>query len=965
MKKLLLIVLLLCATCTLKAQVVIDIDNISSMRRNVTLKMTIQDSSTEEPVSFATVYLIPQNDTTITNFAVAGVDGTVEMKDVISGKYQVNVEIIGYKPYNKVHNLTKWEENLGIIKLEENPEYIDAATVSAVGNAISVQGDTLTYNASSFRVMENAMLEDLLKKMPGMEVSSDGTVKVNGETVDKITVGGRTFFFNDPAMALKNLPAKIVDKIKVIDKKKDEAEFSGVSTRDEKEKVMDVELKEDYKKGWFGNVKLGGGAAISKKDESGLTDGSKALFNSSAMAAGYNELDQVTLMANGKNASEPGGSRLFIFSGSDDIDEFAMKNGLTTSAQGGVNYNTERIRGMETNSSVSYSFTDKDAREKSARTSFQADGKDIRKDASYQGLGTDHKINGNFEIRKKKSERFLFSINPTLSYTIKDRKESSGSTTNRDEEKLNSSATKNISKTNVFNTRTTWNSGINNIGKKGRNLTFNGNFTYRDKSGSSSEYSETRFENSSDIRDLVFDNKTNYLATEGIFSYVEPIGEKWALQTRFTACYITQKDDKAAFNGNDGSTNKYYSSYSMNKDLLFRERVLAQYEKGKTKGVFGIQIDQENNPVISRSMGEERTVGEGVWILNFAPYADFEWSSGNNSLDLSAGGRTESPMGEEIIPALNISNPVQTSMGNIYLIPSFSQNYYFRYSRNNPKKNTYFYIGGMGYITSKNIVDATWFDGDGVRYAIPVNSKKAGSQFSGYLNYRFPLNKDKTLTLNLHPYFNYSSNITYQAKKELPGLDKDHFDYTATMSQLWGNADGDLFYSGKSGFAESRRKAIEYSLEMEMEYQIGEFDLTANGYAVNNISKYSFDKKANNNIWEFNIGADFLWEGGKGWSVNTDIAYNFYRGYSDGYGKPEFIWNARISRQIKAVTFNLSVSDILNQEKSLYRNTSAEYMEDTYHNVLGRYFLFSITFNFGKMNAGNNSKAQSAMWKMY
>ena len=122
--------------------------------------------------------------------------------------------------------------------MKVNPEYLDVATVSAIGNPIVIKKDTIEFNASSFRVGENAMLEDLIKKMPGMEVSSDGSVTLNGEKIDKITVGGKTFFFNDPTAALRNLPAKIVEKIKVIDKTKDAAEASGIVTKDDKEKVM-------------------------------------------------------------------------------------------------------------------------------------------------------------------------------------------------------------------------------------------------------------------------------------------------------------------------------------------------------------------------------------------------------------------------------------------------------------------------------------------------------------------------------------------------------------------------------------------------------------------------------------------------------------------------------------------------------------------------------------------------------
>mgnify|MGYP003482332497 CR=1 FL=1 len=235
-------VLILMSVVSLQAQNTIDIKNYNQYT-NVRLKLSLQDADTDEPIAYATVYLTPQNDTLITNFAVSDEAGEVEIKDIIPGRYQVNAEMIGYHSYKRIHNLKGTQIDLGVIKLEENPEDIDPASITAIGNAIAVKNDTLIYNTSAFRVGENAMLEDLLKKMPGMEVAPDGTVMVNGEKVDKITIGGKTFFFNDPAMAVKNLPAKVVERIKVVDKKTDEAEFSGVSTKDEKEKVMDLELK--------------------------------------------------------------------------------------------------------------------------------------------------------------------------------------------------------------------------------------------------------------------------------------------------------------------------------------------------------------------------------------------------------------------------------------------------------------------------------------------------------------------------------------------------------------------------------------------------------------------------------------------------------------------------------------------------------------------------------------------------
>lgn len=132
----------------------------------------------------------------------------------------------------------------------------------------------------------------------------------------------------------------------------------------------------------------------------------------------------------------------------------------------------------------------------------------------------------------------------------------------------------------------------------------------------------------------------------------------------------------------------------------------------------------------------------------------------------------------------------------------------------------------------------------------------------------------------------------------------------------------------------------------------------------NQMTKYTLNKAADMNTWDITYGFETLYNASKGWEFSTDASYNTYKGYSAGYGDPEFIWNAGVSKHVKAVTFSLKAMDILNQRKALQRTTSDEYMLDVYHNVMGRYILFGISFNFGKMNAKNNQQAQNAMWNM-
>lgn len=225
-------------TARLDAQIAISEDMFG--RTSFTVKAQVLDSLTREPIAFASAYLRHPKDTVITSFALTDTLGKAELKKVAKGEHLLCIEYLGYRPvYKKIYVRGNYDAKT--ILMRPDDKMLKAASVSAVGTPMEMKGDTLVYNASSFRVMSNDNLADLLKKMPGVEVGEDGTVKVNGKEVSKITVGGRTFFLGDNKATLDNLPARIVDKVKVIDKESESAEFTGI--KGDKEKVMDVELK--------------------------------------------------------------------------------------------------------------------------------------------------------------------------------------------------------------------------------------------------------------------------------------------------------------------------------------------------------------------------------------------------------------------------------------------------------------------------------------------------------------------------------------------------------------------------------------------------------------------------------------------------------------------------------------------------------------------------------------------------
>ena len=951
----------------LHAQVVVMDYDMFRSNRNIKVKLKLQDAKSEEPLPFATVYLNPQGDTTITHFALSDPEGKVEIADVPTGRYRLNVELIGYTPFAKDCNFRNYEEDLGVIKMEENPEIIDAASITAVGNAIEVKQDTLIYNAAAFHVGDNAMLEDLIKKMPGMEVGEDGKVKVNGKEVDKITVGGKTFFFNDPAAALKNMPAKIVDKIKVVDQENKESAFSGIASQENRETVMDLQLKEEYKQGWFGNAKLGGGYRPGS-DQDGFGDNRHALYNGNLMLSGYNEQDQLTIMANGQNAAEPGSGSVFMISSEEDLEDLdimSLIGGLKTAAMAGVNLNSDRIKGMESTASVSYNFSDRFSGYRLARQSTLVGEDPLFTNGRSSGTARDHRVNVNFELNKKDTKKFTFNFAPRFSFNSSNGSTSNQSvTTDAAGAEINGTNADKTASSRGFQANGRISGGIKGFGKERRSLTLTFNYNFNQSQGESGEVSRTWYGTTVTPRNLRYDNNANNRMLSGSLSYLEPFGEYWGLAAVFTPTWQQRGSGKAAFNA-DGSANDYYSSTSRSDYLLLRESVQMQWRKESNQFYFGVTHDQTRNEVRARSLGKDTETGIGEWLHDWSPYVSIRYNGKEgHSLYATYQGRSNQVSGSRITPVLDISNPLQISTGNIYLRPTYTHQAYLDWEFNNKKTFSYMDLYFSGSMTQRGIQSASWFDADGVRYSVPVNTRKPSYGLSAYFSFRQPIGKEKRLTLGLSADAGISASTSYQATARRAGMDLKTFDYNAFMADFWGDASGNRFYSGQSGFAESRTRMLDFYVLLEAEYKLDRFSIDLYSMAQNEQSRYSLDPTANTNYWEFVQNLELLYETLHGWEFKTNASYHSFRGYTPGYNDPYFLWDLTISKNIKAFTLSLGVSDILNQQRALRRNVTAEFVEDTQSLIIGRYAMFSLKWNFGKMNPAKNGRIQNAMYNM-
>lgn len=946
-KLFLLFVLLLFAT-RVSAQVFVLADSYQSS--TVTAGVTVVDSLTNEPMQFASVYLVPVKDTIITHFALTDKDGKAELKKAVKMGYVAHVEMTGYKPWSKTLYFRNTEENIGVVRMQEDRTMLDAASVTAAAVPVVVLQDTIIYNAAAFRSGEFDMLGDLLKKMPGIEVGEDGSVKVNGEIVKKITVGGKTFFFDDPSAAVNNLPARIVDKVKVLDKDTDKSEATGI---EEKEKVMDIELKEEFKKGFFGNATVTGGGSIpgNNDSESPLVQDYPFLYNTNVLAAAYNEDTQLTALVNSHNLNDG----YMAVSGPDDM------NGLSNHSQAGVNLNTDKIKGVEVGASVNYKNTYTDSRTYSEKTTFRSGQPDLLTTNANNGWSNKDAVSARLELKNTNRKKFAFNLKPAVSYT-RTRKATDRFAVNADTDTLNTSDAHTSAESDQMRASVDAGATVKNLGKPKRNLNFDLGCSSSRGNADSREFSLTEYRNDKPdmVKDLCYDSRSRADSYNVGVGYTEPFGKFWSVHASVFHDRDRSLRVKDAFNA-DGSVNDYYSSSSDNLYMRYGAGTRAQFKKDKTLVQAGFNAQSILNETVSRSYGIETESGMGDWMLKFSPSFRFKYNNKKGfAAEIEYYLNTNQPSGSYIQPALDISSPTSISVGNSFLRPSFDHRIMATLKKSNMQNHSFFLMYLTGGLEDGGIVYSSWFDGNGIHYSVPVNSLTDNLSGSAHVTGGFKLDKDAHWNFQFSFAGSGSRNGSFQNVAPREGIDVDEFRYDSFISEFWGGDGGNRFYSGESGFAESITKNNIINANIGLFYKNDWLETMIFQTANHSESSCSLSDKANTDTWNWSSLFSATVSTRHAWEISGNCIYEWFRGYSAGFGDPRTMLGFSVRKSVKALSFELKVHDLLNQSQYKGHRATENYVVDSYHITLGRYVAASVKFNFGKMNASNSKTAQKA-----
>ena len=941
-----------------------------SAQNKITLQL--QDASTGGPVPYATVSLTVPGKTSAYKYVLSDDKGAVTIEGVRKGEYEIKAELLGYKEYKKTISFdAKSDLALGVVKLDIDRETLDAARVTDIGNPIVIKKDTIEYNASSFKTTDNDVLEDLLKKLPGVEIGDDGSITVNGKTVDKITVGGKTFFQDDPQLASKNLPAKMIKKVKVVRKKSEQAEFTGIDDGEE-QTVLDLSVQDNAMNGLVGNLTVAGGHDVPEKgvydaDHSWTKEGWR--FTDNAFLGRFSTGRQYALIGNANNANNMGFGN---FSGN------AMNSmrgggggggGITTSWMVGGNAAWDLFDDkMNLGGNYVYNGSRNELERDSYTINYLADGSGIVNDS--QTLSSSQSSGHRFGVRleHKFSDNTSILFEPQINFGTgnflqgSDQKRANllnGIETPSSEGfTSNAGKNRNLATSGRFLLR-------QKLGIPGRTLTFNANYNFSNNTTDGFNQSRTLSylpdgARQDSIINQRYDQNQKSTSLRGTLTYTEPVGGNFYVEANYSLNWSRSSSYKNTFDSGrqdvfDRDNHEYnsvgetpnpaYSNKIVNRYINQNIGANMLYQSSKLRAQAGVGLMPTDTYNSTIRGGTEQTYNNKV--VNFAPRAMVRYNhSDNTNFFLRYNGRSNQPSVSQLMPVPDNSNPLSVSFGNPYLKPYFNHSVNGEYRHSNLNTFSSLTVTFNGGMVTSPIVNATWYNGQtSAQYSYPVNgpaSFNAGLR----MNFNTPIAMSD-FSVNNNANVNFSQSSSY-VEKNKGSIDMDRY----TTDGDTGTFDYELFHSDYSDlgasdkFITNRLQSLNFSESLRLTYRNDYVEVVLGGRTSARKSWYTVANAQTSMTWNNRATFSVNWTPLGGWTLQSDYSYVWYNGYTTAQ-TPEHRLNAQVAKTLGTFTVALRAFDILNQAKTLSISESGNSYSETRTNTLGRYVLLSVSYRFG------------------
>ena len=924
MRKLLLSITIICIASVSNAQV----------------KGTIIDSASKQPISNVAIGLVIKTNLTDTIYTLTDDKGQFKFDNVPASNFSITIRNMGYRPVAKFVAVSKIEKtiDIGNVTMAVWGKIMDEVVVSAP--AIVVKEDTVEYNAASFKVKDNAVVEDLLKKLPGVTVDKDGNVTAQGKSVTRVKVNGKDFFGGDVKTATKELPANIVDKIQVIDDYGDQATVSGIKDGDP-DKVINITIKKDKNKGFFGRLTAG----------VGTEDRYQASFNGNY----FNNNQQISLVGNSNNTNASlfnfggGGNRgatSMMRTGMSAMNDMGGTSGMSGMTQGGgtglinmgnnsgisstnatgINYRDQWGKRISVYGSYSYSHKNTSQVQNTSAQNFYDTSSYINsQDQNGITIGNSHRFTFNFEYQVD-SFNYL-KISPSVNW--------SGSDAN------NNSSFDN--KTIATNTKTSDGSNKNITGSKAPNLAatilYNHKFRKRGRNFSTSITLGTSSNNSTqDATNLSYQYVSPFIGPRNLYQYIdqqndnhsygirftysEPLSKYRSLDFSYSHNFNYARNDKKTYDVNPVNNAKTINNFLTNdyENDYYNNRISASLRTTKKKYNYTIGLSVQPVNLKGNSITKDSAY-KSISRINVFPIARLVYNfSRTKSLNFNYAGNATQPTFSQLQPVQDFSNQQSVTSGNPNLKPSISHNFNFSFNNFNFTSGKVLFTN-LTFSTIKNqIVNNSINKGAGRQLSIPENVNGYYNLLGFYVFSKPFKNRKYVVTVTGSANFNHNVNL---------------IDSIRNIGQNWVINQGFNFEFNYKEWLELG-SGVSYGLN----------DVHYKNPGTNGVRTL---QNSSSNAWTFssNINIDIT----KTLIFKYDFDYTINTGLASSVSKNLAIMNTSLEQQLfkkKNGVIKLAAFDLFKQNSNINRSVSANNITDTRTNRLTRYFLLTFTYRLQK-----------------
>lgn len=941
----------------------------------------IIDKGTNDPVEASTVQLL-RADSTYISGAISDENGLFSLQAPEDGSYLLKITSVGYKPTVRRIMMSQGKDlAMGKININAEAIMLKAATVTAMAKKVVLKEDTFVYNSAAYRTPEGSTIEELVKRLPGAEVSDDGSIKINGKEVKKILVDGKEFMTDDTKTALKNLPTSIIDKIKAYDEKSDLAKVTGIDDGEE-ETVLDFGIKRGMNKGLIANMDL--------------SMGTKQRYSERGMAAYFNDRNRLMMFASANNTNDMG------FPGGGGPGGWGPnKQGLNASKMLGLNYNYENKDKLKMDASLRWNHSDGDISSTVASENFVSQ-KSSFSNSRAKNFSRSNSWDGRFRLEWKPDTMTNIMFRPSFTIkssdalarslsaqfnadpyqitndpledaaraelgledvsTSKSLLQQAGALVNlQSSNSISYSESENVKGMLQYNRR---------LSAMGRNVTVRTDASYGKTDANSLSLTNAYMY----LVDVANGNETDHYNTYRYnvtptrnysyslqATYSEPLWRATFLQLSYKFTYKYSKTDRSTYDFSDFSDeeanqwasitpeyrgwgnylgtlrsplDEYFDSdqsrFSEYKNYIHEMQLMMRFIRPKCNLSFGAMLQPQRSNFIYDYMGQHIETTRNV--TNFAPALDFRYRfSKVSNLRVNYRGTTSQPSMTDLLDITDDSNPLNIKKGNPGLKPSFTHNFRLFYN-NYIEKHQRALMTFVNFSTTRNSISdmVTYDDKTGGRTTQPEN---------------------------INGNWNARGAFMFNTAIDSAGV----WNINTFTTLAYTNAVGYLSLDGKTS-QKNTTKQTQVGERLSMGYRNSWLEVNLNGTLNYNYARNKLQSLSNMNTWQFSYGPSITATTPWGMSLSTDLSESSRRGYSDkSMNTNELVWNAQLSQGFlkgKPLTVMIQFYDLLHQQSTLSRALTAMARTDTEYNSINSYAMLHVIY---RLNIIGGKQAREAM----